>query len=100
LTEALDVLSPDEVVAEAKAMRTKQREARAKTRNGWSGGPPEQESMGGPVDHPKPSSVESDGWSGGLPESANGWSGGPDMGGPVDTLNQVRTGQDRKSQRL
>jgi hypothetical protein len=92
LTELVDVLSPDEVDATAKAMRTKQRSARAKSRDGWSGGLPKEPPMGSPVDHPNTTDPESLGWSTGLPELANGWSGGPDMGGPVDTLNQPPTG--------
>jgi hypothetical protein len=99
LTELLVVLTPDEVKATAKAMRTKLRGAKAKWRNGSgpddpdgrSSGLPNEAELGGPPDYPNEEAADSDGWSSGQPETANGWSSGQDMGGPPDTLNQPLT---------
>lgn len=99
LTDLLVVLTPDEVKATAKAMRTKLRDGKAKWRNGSgpddpvgrSSGLPNEADMGGPPDHPNEEAADSDGWSSGLPDRADGWSSGQDMGGPPDTLNQPLT---------
>lgn len=96
LTELVTVLSPTEVVDTAKAMRSRARDSKAKSRNGCAAGPPIEESLGVPPEHPKPPDGGPDGpgngCAAGAPESLNGCAAGADMGDPPDTLNQPLTG--------
>jgi hypothetical protein len=95
LTELVVVLTPTEVVDTAKAMRSKARESKAKSRNGCTAGVPNEELMGVPPDHPKPPDGGPDGpgngCTAGAPEIPNGCAAGQDMGVPPDTLNQAET---------
>lgn len=96
LTELVEVLTPTEVVEAAKAMRSKARDAKAASRNGWSAGTPKAGGKGVPPVHPKPPDDDPDGpgngCAAGAPESSNGCAAGQDMGVPADTLNQAETG--------
>jgi hypothetical protein len=87
LLESLEVLTP----AQHKIAALRLRDAARGKSPGESGGPPSDEALGDPPDHPSdPDEADTCG-SSGPPEIESGGSGGSTLGGPVDSL----TAQDR-----
>jgi hypothetical protein len=95
LLERLEVLTPGQFEMAAHGVRSAARGRRGTPTPvepeelGWSAGHPQQGAWGGPPDTPNRVARES----GGAPQKAMGWSGGPTWGGPPDP----RTDQDRTS---